>query len=66
MVKRWKKRCMFDRRWLQQEDIGEVIGKAWRENQQGSRLYKVNVKSKKSKWICLAGAKDVLATLRNK
>lgn len=42
--RRGKKRFMFDRRWLQQEDIGEVIRKAWGEQQQGSRLYKVQCK----------------------
>ena len=47
MGKKWKKRFMFDREWLQQENIGEVIGKAWREHQPGSRLYKVQCKIKK-------------------
>ncbi|XP_071915314.1 uncharacterized protein [Coffea arabica] len=42
--RRGKKRFMFDQRWLQQEDIEEVIRKAWGEQQQGSRLYKVQCK----------------------
>ncbi|XP_027090153.2 uncharacterized protein [Coffea arabica] len=45
--RKWKRRFMFDRRWLLQEDIREVVGKAWGEEQQGSRLYKVKCKIKR-------------------
>ncbi|XP_071918889.1 uncharacterized protein [Coffea arabica] len=45
--KMWKKRFMFDRRWLLNKDIKEVVGKAWGEHQQECRLYRVQCKIKK-------------------
>ncbi|XP_071939763.1 uncharacterized protein [Coffea arabica] len=42
-----KKRFMFDRRWLLNKDVKEVVGRAWGEHQQGSRLYTVQCKIKK-------------------
>ena len=55
--RKWKRRFMFDRRWIMQEDIREVIGKAWGEEQQGSRLYKVKCKIKKVKMDLLSWSK---------
>ena len=41
---RWKKRFLFDRRWLKKEGLEHVIKQAWEEDQIGSRLYKVHRK----------------------
>ena len=37
--KKRRKRFMFDKRWLMQEDVGEVVKEAWEVDQQGSRDY---------------------------
>ncbi|XP_071905925.1 uncharacterized protein [Coffea arabica] len=39
-----KRRFTFDRRWIMQEGVGEVVQEAWEMDQQGSRLYKVQRK----------------------
>ena len=56
--RKWKRRFMFDRRWMMQKDIREVIGKAWGEEQQGSRLYKVKCKIKKVRMDLLSWSKE--------
>ena len=55
--KRWKKRFMFDRRWLLNKKIKEVIGNAWEEQQHGSKLYKVQCKIKKVRVELLSWSK---------
>ncbi|XP_071926239.1 uncharacterized protein [Coffea arabica] len=64
--RKWKRRFMFDRRWMMQEDIREVIGKAWGEEQQGSRLYKVKCKIKKMKEHKPCGYRIKLVGLKRK
>ncbi|XP_071909826.1 uncharacterized protein [Coffea arabica] len=43
-VERKKRRFFFDKRWLQHEEIFEVIKEAWEENVEGSRMYQVQSK----------------------
>ena len=50
---------MFDRRWLLQEDIGEVIKDAWKANQQGSWLYKVAYKINQGRMHLLSCSKKL-------
>ncbi|XP_027150304.1 uncharacterized protein LOC113750541 [Coffea eugenioides] len=44
--RRWKRRFVFDRRWMLKEDIGKVIGEAWQEEQAGSKMFRVKCKIK--------------------
>nr|XP_027093667.1 uncharacterized protein LOC113714070 [Coffea arabica] len=44
IVERKKKRFFFDKRWLQHEEISEVVKGAWEENVEGSRMYQVQSK----------------------
>nr|XP_027060796.1 uncharacterized protein LOC113687374 [Coffea arabica] len=43
-VVRKKRRFFFDKRWLQHENIAEVVKKAWKENIEGFRMYQVQSK----------------------
>ncbi|XP_027156321.1 uncharacterized protein LOC113757111 [Coffea eugenioides] len=43
---RRKKRFYFDKRWLQHQEIYEVVEQAWRQGNDGSRMYKVTQKIK--------------------
>ena len=49
---------MFDRRWLLNKDIKEVVGKAWGEHQEGSRLFKVQCKIKKVRMDLLSWSRS--------
>ena len=44
--RRWKRRFVFDKRWMLKEDIGKVIGEAWQEEQAGSKMFRVKCKIK--------------------
>ncbi|XP_027158428.1 uncharacterized protein LOC113760053 [Coffea eugenioides] len=44
--KRWKKRFQFDKRWLQHDDIVEVVKKAWDVQCEGTKWFKVKEKIK--------------------
>ncbi|XP_071902364.1 uncharacterized protein [Coffea arabica] len=46
VAKQRKRRFMFDKRWLMQEGVGDVVREAWDRDQQRSRLYKVQCKIK--------------------
>ncbi|XP_071914103.1 uncharacterized protein [Coffea arabica] len=46
VAKQRKRRFMFDKRWLMQEGVRDVVREAWDRDQQGSRLYKVQCKIK--------------------
>ena len=45
MEKKKKRKFHFDKRWLQQEGIEEVIKKTWEKEIEGSRMFKVKKKS---------------------
>ena len=45
--KRWKKRFYFDKNWLNFEEVGDIVEKAWRKQQYGSRLCKLQHRIKK-------------------
>ncbi|XP_071921866.1 uncharacterized protein [Coffea arabica] len=42
--KKWKKRFQFDKRWLQQDGIKEVVKEAWNIPCDGTRWFKVKQK----------------------
>ncbi|XP_027102977.1 uncharacterized protein [Coffea arabica] len=53
-----ERRFTFDRRWLGHRDIGEVIDKAWGEQQGGSRMFKVQRKIKQVRLNLLSWSKQ--------
>ncbi|XP_071912962.1 uncharacterized protein [Coffea arabica] len=56
--RRWKRRFMFDRRWLQHSDIEEVVGGAWERQQGGSRMYMVQSKIRRVRMDLLGWSKQ--------
>ncbi|XP_071905749.1 uncharacterized protein [Coffea arabica] len=42
-----KKRFFFDKRWLQKEGITEVVKQAWRQSDEGTRMFKLTQKIKR-------------------
>ncbi|XP_071925086.1 uncharacterized protein [Coffea arabica] len=51
--RKWKKCFQFDRRWIEYAGVEEVISKAWKWEQEGSRLYKLQQKIKKCRLALL-------------
>ena len=39
--KKWKKRFYFDRNSLNFSEVGDIVQKAWRKEQSGSRFFKL-------------------------
>ncbi|XP_027108907.1 uncharacterized protein [Coffea arabica] len=46
MGKRWKKRFVFDRNWLQHKEMGNIVKSAWNTSCIGSRFFKFQFKIK--------------------
>lgn len=45
-VKKVRRRFTFDRKWLQYEEVDQVVSQAWNTRQQGSKSFKVTKKIK--------------------
>ncbi|XP_027086455.2 uncharacterized protein [Coffea arabica] len=54
-----KRRFAFDKRWIMQEGVGEVIREAWGKEHQGSRLYRVQSKIKQVRMNLLHWSKNL-------
>lgn len=53
VVKKAKKRFAFDRKWLQYEEVNQVVNQAWNTRQQGSKSFKVTKKIKECRMALL-------------
>ena len=40
----WKRRFYFDRKWLEYQEVGEVVAKAWGNRHEGSRFFRLQNK----------------------
>ena len=64
--RKWKKRFYFDRNWLKNLGVGEVVSRAWSKQQTGSRCYILQLKIKECRWLFLTGIGSTTVMLRYK